>query len=175
MQKINVLPIIKDHIYTLRNAKTGNISKIDILFFYLTPVFAGLYAPRFGIIISDSAINTFISIFAIFSALLFSAQIALYGLKPEAPKRRGDAVSDDLLIRNFNEQKKYISYVNSNVSYLILISCVTLFVFAVFTVIPVKDYWKTLLSSFFAIHFFLTLVMLIKRTHVAFKLGHERE
>jgi len=109
-----------------------------------------------------------IAVFSVFGALLFSAQIALYGLSPKDPKMTGDETTDTLEAKRFKRERRFFSDVNFNVSYLILLSCLSLIAFLALLILDVEKRVESTFIVGIVSHFFLTLIMLVKRTHIAF-------
>ena len=168
MKKINVLVIIRDHLATLYDDTTGKISLVDFSTFYILPLVFGFSYYVFPFVLPQEINGALIAVFSVFAALLFSAQIALYGLSPKSPKTSEDKVSNDREYQRFKRDRKFFSDVNYNISYLILLSCLSLLTFVAMMVVhlPLNVEGAVLVSV--VVHFFLTLLMLVKRTHIAF-------
>ena len=175
MKKINIVVVLRDHFSTLRNDKTGRLSLSDIALFYGLPCALGLAAYLYPVKIPTNIEGALIAVFSVFAALLFSAQIALYSLTPKEPDSGTDAIQEKLNSSKFTRQREFFRDVNYNVSYLILLSCLFLIAFIGIMVAEPADNLKGAILSFSVSHFFLTLLMLVKRTHVAFSLGHSLE
>ena len=173
MKKLNITNILYDHIKTLCDDLTRKVSKSDIFTFYGVPLLLGLILCFVPIDLPDNFIGNIIAVFSIFSALLFSAQIALYALKPDKPKKRSDQIEQRLVDEKFARHVRFLSDVNANTSYLILISCVALIYFVIIGVVGAPPSVVSGSIGVICSHFFLSLLMLIRRTHVAFKLGYE--
>ena len=94
--KIDVSRILVDHARTLQNARTGKVSIIDILIFYELPVLFGGSVYWKNITFKNEVFGQSIAVFAIFSALLFSVQIALFGI---FYNKRGDVSRANKAIR----------------------------------------------------------------------------
>lgn len=172
MQKINVLYIVVSHLNSLRN-ENGRFLWLDVALFFGLPVIAGFVFCLAGGIVSKEAFGQSITAFSIFAALLLSVQVALYSvlLRPISPpedvrqRKRFDEVN-----RTRNELMKEL---NDNVSYLILLSVCSV---TVFLAAYVMDWTGGLFSGIaFAlyIHFFLTLLMVVKRASIVFSRAYE--
>ena len=172
MKKINVIVIVRDHLSTLRDDRGNVRSWADVAFFYILPILLGTsyYFCPFALPVGIE--NNLIAVFSVFGALLFSAQISLYGLSPKKPETTGDSVTDERNFNDFKNEKKFFREVNFNVSYLILISCISLILFLVTMIANVPQRFEGSALVILMSHFFLTLLMLIKRSHVAFSIRH---
>lgn len=109
-----------------------------------------------------------ISIFAIFSALLLSVQVSMYGVFRSARKEHNDPVlcaSDKVKENNIRILLKEI---NSNVSYLIFVSCFSVSIFLMFFASSVLARFEASISIFLYVHFLLTAAMVLKRAHEVF-------
>ncbi|MGQ3674229.1 hypothetical protein ACT6QH_01815 [Xanthobacter sp. TB0139] len=168
MRKVNIYIIIRDHMCTLVDDRSGKISVPDIIFFYGLPTALAVGYYFFPFSIPDGLMSALIAVFSVFGALLFSAQMALFSLSPRAPHQTGDSTTDSRDHARYIREKKFFSDVNFNVSYLILLSCLFLTSFVVLMLTNWRDNVEGAILVAMISHFFLTLLMLIKRTHVAF-------
>jgi len=168
MRKINIIIVVKDHLSTLYDDRTGKFSLSDVAFFFLLPVVLGVLYFLFPFTLPAEINGALIAVFSVFAALLFSAQMALYGLSPREPAKSVDKTSRAQEEERFRRDRKFFADVNYNVSYLILLSCVSLLVFVGMMGFSLSDPIEGALLVALVSHFFLTLLMLIKRTHIAF-------
>ena len=65
-----------------------------------------------------------------------------------------------------------LSELNTNISYLILVSCSALILFLLFYSFPMPERFATAVTAFIYIHFILSLLMVIKRSHALFQLEY---
>ncbi|PHR04608.1 MAG: hypothetical protein COB31_02980 [Erythrobacter sp.] len=165
--KIGVGRIFLDHLKSLYDAKTGRVSATDLFVFYGCPsIFAILvYLDQFSF--EDGVYNQSIAVFAIFSALLFSVQIALFGIYSKEYSAK-DEFSELYAQARVKKRRKIIRQTNSNISYLIVISSLSVTLFLAASVIRVSDRFEPALAIFLYSHFMLTLLMVIKRVHALF-------
>lgn len=175
MQKINILIILRDHLSTLTDDNSGKISWLDIGFFYCLPIALGVAFYLHPIALPSSIEGALIAVFSVFGALLFSAQVALYSLSPSAPDECGDPIQNAANIERARKEKNFFKDVNYNVSYLILLSCIFLILFIALMVASASARVEGAVLTFAVTHFFLSLLMLVKRSHVAFSLRHSDE
>jgi len=172
MQKINVASVIKAHLETL--SQGNRLVRDDFLLFYLAPFLCGISFVIFKAEVPEKALELSISVFSIFAALLLSVQVAMYGVA-----LRGVTPPDDAKkIKHFEELKAnrdlLLKQLNSNISYLILLSVITVTVTLVLFFLKPPRVYGSALVVFFYIHFFLTLLMVIKRSSIVFSREYDQ-
>ncbi|MCX8996030.1 hypothetical protein NOF55_02830 [Rhizobiaceae bacterium BDR2-2] len=145
----------------------------DILLFFILPLLMAVIASALGASIDRDTFNVSISVFAIFSALLLNVQIALFGISQREWKYEGDELSDDLKKKKLEERRELLGELNTNISYLIVVSCLAVTAFLIFYVMKQTSSIETLISIWLYAHFFLTLLMVIKRAHALFQKEYE--
>lgn len=174
MNKVNPYIILRDHIKTLYNDRTGRLSTADIAIFYGLPLCSAIAFYIWPFSLPSGLENSLIAIFSVFGALLFSAQIALYGLAPKKPKDLSDPIEQTKADAIFRRERRFFSDVNCNISYVILLAWSALLIILALMVWCPSDRVTGAVLAFVVGHFFLTLTMLIKRSHVAFSVRYER-
>ncbi len=85
MNKVNIFIVVRDHVATLYDDTTDKFSVGDLAFFYLLPLALGIIYFMFPFDLPPEVNGALIAVFSVFAALLFSAQMALYGLSPREP------------------------------------------------------------------------------------------
>lgn len=107
--------------------------------------------------------------FGIFVALLLNIQVAMFSIfqrkwsvPPDQRQANALAIENDI-------RRKLLSELNSNISYLMLVSCVALIFFLVFHVLQMKAGFAPAFALGLYSHFILTFVMIIKRAHALFQ------
>lgn len=168
MKKVNIFIILTDHLATLYDDRTEKFSFVDFAVFYLAPIAFGTLYFLCPFVLPDGLYGALIAVFSVFSALLFSAQMALYGLSPKDPTSGNDDTSKAREEERFRRDRKFFADVNYNVSYLILLSCVSLLIFVAMMIASLSGRIEGAIVMVLVSHFFLTLLMLVKRTHIAF-------
>lgn len=168
LSKINVLVVARDHIRTLK-IETGNgrerFSRSDLTIFYiLSLAFAGLVAGL-GPVLDKSALSLTISVFSIFAALLFSAQVAMYGIFRASYRKGTDHIDQLLQDAAKQDEKALLVEVNSNISYLILIALISVSVSFFGHVFSLEGSLLSFAVVCSTSHFLLTLLMLIGLPH----------
>jgi hypothetical protein len=168
MNKVNIFIVLRDHIATLYDDTTEKFSYGDLAFFYLLPLVFGVLYFLFPFPLPSEVNGALIAVFSVFAALLFSAQMALYGLSPREPHCGKDDTSDARERARFERDRKFFADANYNVSYLILLSCLSLLIFVAMMIASLSGSIEGAVLVVLVSHFFLTLLMLVKRTHIAF-------
>lgn len=171
MRKANIASIIIAHVGTLRNAATGRLSFSDLAFFYLLPLLLALGGAG-GVSLPESFYGLSVSVYSIFAALLISAQVALFTILTSVRVKSDDPSLERVLGLRRKSCAKLLREVNANISYLILLAVVSITAYVIFSVAPFDQKIETGLSVFLYSHFFLTLLMSIKRIFVAFDRGY---
>lgn len=167
--KINVISIIRDHLRTLKNYHSGMISVGDVFLFYASPVFFGIVVVLCEFTVDLSGYNISITFFGIFLALLLNIQVAVFAVfqrKWEAPR---DSRIAEIQRDSLRNKRLLLGEINSNISYLILLSSVSLiFVLTCFLLGITSPALSSILVGLYS-HFMLTLFMIIKRAHSIFQ------
>lgn len=166
--KIDISKIVIDHIITLQNARTGKLSVGDLFLFYGIPIILSVAVWYEGVALGNDVFGQSISVFAIFSALLFSVQIALFGI---FYNKRADVggVNKEKREKNLQDRKRLIKETNTNISYLIVISCISVTLFLISYAFSYFNKIEPAMATFLYSHFMFTLLMIIKRVHALFQ------
>lgn len=157
--KANIFPIVKDHIYTLKDNRTDKISPSDIILFF---VFPGVIAPLLvylGFCIDKDVRNIMATSMAVFVALLFNVLLLIYDVVS-----RKESYDESSVIRRVLLKEVY-----SNIAFAILVAILSL-VLLLMTAF-VEELVIEILSGiiyYLAGVFILTLMMVLKRIHSLF-------
>lgn len=165
--KIGFGNIISDHIATLQNAKTGRVSAIDIAVFYGAPLVLAVLVYLDHFEFSGDVFSQSIAVFSIFSALLFSVQVALFGIYTKK-REEADEFSEAFSKKRLDARRELVRETNANISYLIVLSLLSVTVFLFAFSIKIFDRYEPAIAVFLYLHFVLTLLMIIKRVHALF-------
>ncbi|MBZ9959314.1 hypothetical protein [Mesorhizobium sp. BR1-1-14] len=146
--KLDLRMIVKDHLSTFSDDGTYSVE----LFFITVaaPLAFALAALRHGPSIVNDNIDTLISVFAIFSGLLFNVLMLIYSL----PIGNGDG-------------QKLLRESIANISYAILVALAAVIVLT--ALLFVSGYARQFLEAcvvFFSANFLLSLLMVLKRIHL---------
>ena len=114
---------------------------------------------------------------AIFAALLFSVQIALFSiLQRDMSATTGvQAKSRTGVERRLDERRELIREVNANISYLILIACLGVAMLLGFSLTPHLSLVRSIISTYLVCHFVLTILLIIARVHTLFDEEYRRK
>ena len=167
--KINVASILRDHWATLYAAQSNRTNYLDLIVFYILPISAGIGAYKLGFNVKPEGYNVSITFFGIFLALLLNIQVAIFSIfqrKREQPldKRQADAQKAELI-----DRRTLLHELNSNISYLTIVSCFALIAFLIFYVAEMKDGIGPAVAVVLYSHFILTFVMIVERSHALFQ------
>ena len=176
--KIDVRHIIIAHFGTLTNARNGRLSATDILTFYVVPgiIAAWVAVDQEGF--PEAFYGLAISVFAIFAALLFSVQIALFSILQRdmsANKNISETKVRSALEQRTNERRELIREVNANISYLILIACLGVAMLLGFSLTPHLAVERSIVSTYLVCHFVLTVLLVVARVHTLFDEEYRRK
>ncbi|WP_276714986.1 hypothetical protein [Pseudooceanicola nitratireducens] len=166
--KVSPLAIFRAHFGTLKNLNEERISRLDLVVFFGVPIACGLASWYLCINLSEDVFSASISVFAIFSALLFSVQVAMYGVFRSDRKATGDRILDGDEKKLAEETRKLLREINANVSYLILLSCMAVTIFLVFFSASISNRLEAAILIAVYTHFLLTVSMVLKRAHEVF-------
>ncbi|KFL30638.1 hypothetical protein JP75_14280 [Devosia riboflavina] len=172
MQKVNIFGIVTGHLDSLRNSD-GKFLLSDILTFYVLPVLVGVFCLLVCFKISKDAIGLSISVFSIFAALLLSVQVALYSvsLRPLSPP--ADQKKNKVFEKVKEERGAVIRELNNNISYLVLLSVFFITALLLAYIVNPGGVISSALCVAIYVHFFLTLLMVVKRASIVFSREYE--
>lgn len=163
MNKINVLPLAKQHVDTLRDYGAPSRSPVDFILFFVVPVSVGAAITWLGFGFRTDAVNGFLSTFAILVGLLLNLLVLVLTVAiAQAP------VSADAKMRRTLLQEIFV-----NICFAVLVSLVV-----VATALIALAYMRsepgartgkiaTFILTSFTVNFILTLLMIIKRMYAA--------
>lgn len=171
--KIDVSRIIRDHAKTLRNDASGSLSVIDIAIFYVLPFVAGVFVCILGLACDRDFYNASLTFFGVFVALLLNFQVAAFGIYTRHWERQSDEKLKELQRSDLEIRRTLLREINSNISYLILVSVVAIFFYLVAYAVRWAGLIPVFLSSVLYAHFLLTILMVVKRSHILFLREYE--
>ena len=176
--KVDLSKIFKDHTASLKR-KTGDGGKEryslqDIFVFFLLPLAFGVTAFLYIPPIRVATYNTSISVFSVFGALLFSAQVAMFGLLRKSSETELSEADKNLDDDQKNLERSLLIEVNASISYLIALSCISISGLLILSALHACGNTITGIICTLYSHFFLTAAMLIKRSHALFDNAYKR-
>lgn len=129
----------------------------------------GVFSYFMSIRLEKDVYNVSITFFGIFLALLLNLQVAIFAIF-----QRKWALPEDVRLREIQkgelrDRRKLLSELNANISYLTIVSCISLATMLIFYVRQMVSGWQPALTAALYAHFLLTLLMIIKRSHALFQ------
>ena len=132
--KIDIRPIIGDHLNTLKDS-AGKRLRSDIILFYGLPIIVAVALVWVGVGFSDAYIDFLLIAQTIVIPLLFNVLFLIYNIKdhhgfvaPEEPRQRS----------LWTKRMQFLEDIYKNLSYLILVSLVSVLVLGEIKVVGVK-------------------------------------
>jgi len=166
--KINVSSIVRDHFETLYDNRSNRASFTDVVVFYIVPAIAAISSYYFQMRLDANAYNISVTFFGIFIALILNIQVAMFSIfqrKWEMPSDKRVAAS---MANTLADRKTLLIELNANLSYLILVCCVTLVLSLLSFIKSFDNCVIPAVMVFLYAHFLLTLLMVVKRAHALF-------
>lgn len=177
MSKINVLVIVLAHFKTIVSGGFWQSFR-DLIVFVGIPLAAAVFFGFYVVSLADSLRQLFVTIFSVFSALLFSAQIGLFALRRVDPYSDLSSIEAGALRERDESFNQFLREFSANTSYLILLSAAELMMFSLEYFVDALEgggMGSRLIDAliiFLAAHFFLTLLMALKRFFVAYEASY---
>lgn len=166
--KVDVTHIIVQNAKSLNDAPSRRARLFDGLTIYGLPLISGIVASVACVIIDSGFYGISISVFAVFSALLLNTQIAIFGIfgrdRP-LPMNEKSKAAEELRLKLRND---LIVELNTNVSYLMILAVLAMFISCLFYIIPISNTLETFLTCAIFVHFAVVIVIVIKRSFALF-------
>lgn len=169
MKKINIIPIIKDHVGTLKNAQNGKLSIVDFFTFYFIPLGVAIFSYINCESLDRESYSISITFFGIFIALLLNIQMAMFSIYQRKWQSADDSMSQSVDESSVENRRELLSQINSNISYLIAICCSALVVCLICYLTNFISVFISAIIVWFYTHFVLTMLMVVKRSHALFQ------
>ncbi|MEG2183333.1 MAG: hypothetical protein RRY12_01475 [Cloacibacillus sp.] len=180
-EKLSINDIINEHYHTLHNFNSKRIKKSEVFFFFIAPTLISLLCALLSPL--NSTISTItITIMSIFGALLFNVQILLCDLRIKIKKRMNEVTPQSRDKQESEITSQLIKELYSNVSFGILTALfevIIMFFWSLSTAafsanckvyLPL-NYIFSVFSYTIIFWFFITLLMISKRTHALITRG----
>ncbi|GGY30518.1 hypothetical protein GCM10010363_08850 [Streptomyces omiyaensis] len=157
---IDVIPIVKDHLKTLRSHRDNRILWKQVAFFYGTPLALGALSVWLSWKISG--VGNILAAFAILAGLLFNLLVLLFDIASKAAQAGG--LGDD------NTRLKLAKQLQANVTYALLLALLCSGILGVASGMGMEkvNRWLSGVLMIFLAHFSLTLLMIVRRIRSAF-------
>lgn len=162
LAKVDVRDIWTDHVATLRDASTGKRSWWDHGLFFVVPAVAIAFVAYVGVPFTDTTIGVMATALSVMAGLLFNLLVLLHTLQPPA---KGEPF--DSRVRTLRDE------LHANIAYAIMVSLITLLPIMFASYHGASDPRRTIagyLVAYLALHFVLTMGMVLKRMNAMLQL-----
>ncbi len=182
---ININSIIHKHYKTLNEDSKW---LVVILIFLLIPLVISGVPIHFNKMLTSNSINSLITAYSIFTALLLNVIFIIYDIVKDNPRKK--LHSDDISgnIKN-NNIKSLIEHLYANSLYALLISIIILVLLFCLSIVEIWDItncdiskfsfnplkWVSYLTYLLVAHFMMNLIMITKRLSVLLFNNFEEE
>mgnify|MGYP001544778115 CR=1 FL=1 len=160
LSKINICPILREHIRTFKSDGGSESSTGDVIVFVGVPIALSFVIFKFSHadFLSESILNSLITVFSILVGLLLNLLLLIMTVVQKEEEKLSD--------RQIKNRINLLSQLYANISYAILASLAVV----CFSVIAFSGYHMIRLISSFVIvgvtiHVCLTVLMIIKRIY----------
>ncbi len=163
--KFSITDILRDELHTLRDFKSGKVSKIDFFLNLLFPVILSIIFVGFNRLISGGMINSILTAFSVFAALLLNLMILVYTIVTRENSKTDKSERDELKLTLLKE-----TY--TNIQFSVLLSIFTIVGLLLLLFLPSYVWIAIILSAliyYFIFTFIFTMLMVLKRTHIIMK------
>jgi hypothetical protein len=165
MNKVNVFPLTRNHIDTLRNYDSNRRSVGDYLLFFVLPLIAGAILVWLGFGFRGDAVNGFLTTFSILVGLLLNLLVLVLTVALAQAPFTADA----------KMRKTLLQEIFVNICFAVLVSVVV-----VVTALVALSYMRsepgattgkiaTFILTSCTANFMLTMLMIIKRMYLAMR------
>ena len=162
LTKINVVRIVRDHLNTLRDYRTGKLDRGDFVLFYICPIIFGAGLCLWPKLLDATLINVLIQAFAILVGLLLNLLVLIF----TAIRRESQRTSDPNESLKSETKIKILWETFANLSYSVLIGLIiALLLLVALLHRPVIVIVANFLIYAGSLNFVLTLLMILKRVH----------
>ena len=161
-QKINVLPIVKAHLVTLRSHATERASFSDIGLFFCFPIAVGFFAVFRHFRLHAVALNGLVSSFSLFATILLNLIVLLFSFIQSTEKNSADPY--------LSQRRLLLREVSANICYTVIMSVAIVAISLIALGFMEKESDATgvmptfLLVAGFA-SFILNILMIVKRMY----------
>jgi hypothetical protein len=171
-ERITPQYIIKAHLNTIRNNYSNKLYWSDVFLLFILPLIFGVFLIYFNYLIEKEMSNNLLTILAISTPLLFSALMLLFDMALN--------VIDKEKLLNKEVKLHVINDTLDNISFLIFLSLITLFVLGIYLLIwsnlhitseNISNYIYLIQFFSFIIYslvgmFLLNFLMILKKSHI---------
>ncbi len=163
LEKVNISPIIRDHLASFRDFRTGSRKGSDVILFWGIPICVAALCLWRGLLLSTASVNAILTAFSIFAGLLFNLLVMVLTFLQTSNSKGVDL--GDLVTK-----KQILREVTANLSFAILLAMAIVGASVIVLSIAGKDQyyinrWGSMVLVLGVLNFALTLVMLLKRMY----------
>ena len=171
--KIHIFNIIKGHFSTYRNDNTGKVSLVDYLSFLFLPIIISYYITFISDIVL-SKVDVLLTVFSIFTALLFNFLMLIIQVKEKVSAEKEELVDKV----NLDKYYKCVDQTYYNVSFAILLSIMAIMLLWIISILPNKEITLVLqitsaVTETVMIMFFFDLIMILKRVFAIYDIKNQ--
>ena len=171
--KIHIFNIIKGHFSTYRNDNTGKVSLVDYLSFLFLPIIISYYITFISDIVL-SKVDVLLTVFSIFTALLFNFLMLIIQVKEKISAEKEELVDKV----NLDKYYKCVDQTYYNVSFAILLSIMAIILLWIISILPNKEITLVLqitsaVTETVMIMFFFDLIMILKRVFAIYDIKNQ--
>jgi amino acid permease len=163
--KFSISDILRDELHTLRDFSSGKVSKTDIFLNLVLPGILSLSFVWFNRMISGGMINSILTAFSVFAALLLNLMLLVYTIVTRENSKSENSAKDELKLMLLKE-----TY--TNIQFAVLMSVFIIICLLLILFLPTNAYIENLFSLliyYFIFVFIFTILMVLKRTHIIMK------
>ena len=158
--KINISQIFMDHMDTLRNEGTDEISKIDLSIFIGVPLLFALAYYVLGWSLSKDATNLIITGMSIFAGLMINVLVLIYTVALNT-KTETETAEEAYV------EKRFLRQIFANISFSISTSVLIVVILGASFFLGLRTQNVLSTAAIFLLgNFLLTLLMTLKRLHI---------
>ena len=171
--KIHIFNIIKGHFSTYRNDNTGKVSLVVYLSFLFLPFIISYYITFISDIVL-SKVDVLLTVFSIFTALLFNFLMLIIQVKEKVSAEKEELVDKV----NLDKYYKCVDQTYYNVSFAILLSIMAIILLWIISILPNKEITLVLqitsaVTETVMIMFFFDLIMILKRVFAIYNIKNQ--
>jgi hypothetical protein len=182
--RLNIICIFQDFLGALLRDLQSLQILIVVFSFFIIPLVVGIAAHAFCVQIQNEQFSSLISVYAIFSALLFGAQISAFSIfrsLTEFQASRKNLNEEDPVLKasieadaenRISDLKLAFKDINSNISYLIMTAVILLSILLIFAVSGAASVFFSSVVISLTAHLVLVLTMVIKQCHLIFSAAY---
>lgn len=176
--------IINDFFSNLFRSRSRLHATLSLILFFGLPLVAVFHAHTASLVVAELQYSSFVSIFAIFAALLFGAQISAFSIyrslvsSLSVRQERADkddilrAAECDLIAERQRDLRTAFKSINSGISYLILGAVMLLGLILWAIVYKVSNSIVTYVIIGASVHFLAVLMRTVLECHLVFDAGY---